>query len=114
MINEMPVPALRLAGSALALLLLGVPPATAGSFTVSPVRIFMQVRERATAITVVNEGDSELVMQAELYAWSQKPDGVDELTATEDMIMAPPILKLAPRSRQVVRLANLRAAPTGA
>jgi fimbrial chaperone protein len=62
---------------------------------------------------VVNEGDSELVMQAELYTWKQKPDGADELTPTDDIILAPPILKLAPKSRQVVRLANLRPAPTG-
>lgn len=88
-------------------------PVAAGSFSVSPVRIFMQARERATAITIVNEGDSELVMQAELFTWKQKPDGVDELTPTEDMVLAPPILKMAPRSRQVVRLANLRPVPPG-
>lgn len=80
----------------------------AGSFSVSPVRIYMQARERATAITVVNEGDTELVMQAELFQWKQKPDGTDELTPTDDLVLAPPILKLAPRARQVVRLANLR------
>jgi fimbrial chaperone protein len=85
------------------------PPAVfAGSFSVSPVRIFMQARERATAITVVNEGDTELVMQAELFTWKQKADGADELAPTEDIVLAPPILKMAPRSRQVVRLANLK------
>jgi fimbrial chaperone protein len=82
--------------------------AIAGSFSVSPVRIYMQARERATAVTVVNESDSELVMQAELFQWKQKADGSDELTPTDDLILAPPILKLAPRARQVVRLANLR------
>jgi fimbrial chaperone protein len=82
--------------------------AVAGSFSVSPVRIYMQSRERATAITIVNEAETELVMQAELFLWKQKPDGTDELTPTDDLVLAPPILKVAPKSRQVVRLANLR------
>lgn len=86
----------------------------AGTFSVSPVRIYMQARERATAITIVNEGDAELVMQADVFSWKQKPDGTDELLPTEDLILAPPILKLAARSRQVVRLAHLRPAPAGA
>jgi fimbrial chaperone protein len=103
-------PAAALAGALLAAL--AALPAEAGTFSVSPVRIYMQPRERATAITVVNEGDTELVMQADLFAWKQKPDGTDDLVPTEDLILAPPILKLAPRSRQVLRLANLRPAPS--
>ena len=55
-----------------------VPAAQAGSFSVSPVRIFMEMRERATGVTVINEGDTELVMQAELFEWKQKPDGTDD------------------------------------
>jgi fimbrial chaperone protein len=83
-------------------------PAWAGLFSVTPVRIFMTPRDRATAVTVVNEGDTELVMQAEVFDWKQKEDGSDDLTASEDMILAPPIVKLAPKSRQVVRLALLK------
>jgi fimbrial chaperone protein len=82
--------------------------AAAGSFSVSPVRIFMESRERATGITIINEGDTELVMQAELFEWKQKADGTDELLPTQDLVLAPPILRLAKGARQVVRLANLR------
>lgn len=82
--------------------------AQAGSFSVSPVRIFMEARERATGVTIINEGDTDLVMQAELFEWKQKPDGTDELLPTQDLVLAPPILKLAKGARQVVRLANLR------
>lgn len=87
--------------------------ASAASFSVSPVRIYMQARERATAVTVENEGDTEVVMQGELFLWTQKADGSDELTPTEDLILAPPALKVAPRSRQVLRLANLKPVPPG-
>lgn len=84
------------------------PPAQAGSFSVSPVRIFMEARERATGVTIINEGDTDLVMQAELFEWKQKPDGTDDLQPTQDLVLAPPILRLAKGARQVVRLANLR------
>jgi len=62
------------------------------------------------AVTITNEGDEELVMQADLYLWKQKPDGEDELTLTEDMFLSPPIIKLAGKSHQVVRLARLNRA----
>ena len=79
-------------------------PAWAGQFSVTPVRIFMATKDRAVAVTITNEGDEQLVMQADLYLWKQKPDGQDDLTLTEDMFLSPPIIKLAPRARQVVRL----------
>ncbi|MGE4239682.1 fimbrial biogenesis chaperone [Ramlibacter sp.] len=82
-------------------------PAAAGTFSVTPVRIYMGPRDRAVAMTVTNEGDTELVLQADLSAWTQSPDGVDQLVPTEDLILAPPIVKLAPKARQVVRLALL-------
>jgi fimbrial chaperone protein len=86
--------------------------AQAGQFTVTPVRIYMQPRDRAVAITVTNDGDTELVMQADLYDWSQKPDGSDDLKITEELFLSPPILKLAPKAKQVVRLARANPQPT--
>lgn len=88
-------------------------PVLAGPFSVSPVRIYMGARDRATAITITNDGDEELVMQADMYSWKQKPNGEDDLVLTEDMILSPPIIKIAPKSRQVVRLAMLRPRPPG-
>lgn len=100
----------RLAAAALVLLAMG---ASAGEFSVSPVRIFMNANERAIAVTVVNEGAEELVMQSEIYAWQQKPGGEDALTPTEDLVLSPPIVKLAPKSRQVLRLARVGGPPSG-
>jgi fimbrial chaperone protein len=84
-------------------------PTLAGQFTVTPVRIYMAPKDKAVAVTINNEGDEELVMQADLYLWKQKPNGEDDLTLTEDMFLSPPIIKMAPKSRQVVRLARLKA-----
>ncbi len=87
-----------------------VAPALAGVFSVTPVRIFMKPRDRAVAITIVNEGDTAVALQADIHTWAQGPDGADQLVLTEDMILSPPIIKLAPRARQVVRLALLKPA----
>lgn len=82
--------------------------ASAGTFSVTPVRIYMAPKDRAVAVTIVNEGDAPVVLQADLNLWSQTADGADELTPTEDLVLSPPIVKLAPGARQVVRLALAR------
>jgi fimbrial chaperone protein len=86
----------------------------AGTFSVAPVRIFLQAKDRATAITFTNDGTTEVVLQADLYEWLQKPNGEDDLKLAEDLIISPPIIKLAPGSKQVVRLARLSMAPEAA
>ncbi|HSV46032.1 MAG TPA: fimbria/pilus periplasmic chaperone [Ramlibacter sp.] len=90
-----------------ALIALASPWAAAGLFSVSPVRIYMTPSDRAIAVTLTNEGNAEVALQADLYTWAQKPDGSDDLVLTEDLIVAPPIVRLAPGARQVVRLARL-------
>ncbi|MES2625705.1 MAG: fimbria/pilus periplasmic chaperone [Pseudomonadota bacterium] len=87
--------------------------ADAGEFTISPIRIYMNPEDRAVAITINNEGDQPLVMQADLYTWSQDLEGNEVLELSEDIFLSPPIIKLEPNGRQVVRLARLNnAAPT--
>lgn len=80
----------------------------AGVFSVTPVRIYMTPKDRAVAVTITNEADEPVVLQADVYEWKQTAEGDDQLTASEDLILAPPIIKLAPKARQVVRLARLQ------
>jgi fimbrial chaperone protein len=96
----------RCAGAAL---LLAATSSLAATFSVTPVRIYMKPQDRAVAVTITNEGDEPVVLQADIYAWTQKPDGSDETQLTEDLILSPPIIKLGAKARQVVRLARLRA-----
>lgn len=81
--------------------------ACAAAFSVTPVRIFMGVRDRAVAITLFNEGKLPMTLQAELVHWQQDAQGQDVLVPTDDVVLSPPIIELAPQSRQVVRLARL-------
>ena len=92
------------------LVFVNVSPAFAGVFSVTPVRIYMKPKDRAVAVTLVNEGDEPVALQADISAWTQKPDGTDELVFTEDLILSPPIINLGPKAKQVVRLALLRPA----
>jgi fimbrial chaperone protein len=89
------------------------PSASAGQFSVSPVRIFLVPRDRATAVSVKNESNEELRMEADLYKWTQNDKGEEVLTLTEDLVMSPPVVKLGPKSKQVVRLALLKPRPAG-
>jgi fimbrial chaperone protein len=84
--------------------------AAAANFSVTPVRIYMKAQDRAVAVTIQNEGSEPVVLQADLYTWSQKADGSDDLVLTEDLILSPPIIKLAANAKQVVRLARLKPA----
>src|SRR5262245_11698963 len=94
----------------LLLMITGLQPALAGVFSVTPVRIYMTPRDRAVAVTITNEGDEPIVLQADVFIWAQKADRSDERTPAEDLIVAPPILKVPANGRQVVRLARLKPA----
>lgn len=81
--------------------------AWAGVFSVTPVRIYMQPKDRAVAVTITNEADEPVVLQADVYEWRQSAEGADELVPSEDLVLAPPIIKLGAKAKQVVRLARL-------
>jgi fimbrial chaperone protein len=84
-------------------------PADAGVFTVVPTRVYFGARDRAQAITLTNDGDTAIALQTEIYAWTLRADGTDQLTPTDDLIMAPPLVRIPAKSQQVLRLALLRA-----
>lgn len=70
----------------------------------------MKPGDRAVALTISNEDTIELVLQADIYEWVQLPTGEDRLNLSEDLLLSPPIIKLSPGARQVVRLALLKPA----
>ncbi len=99
--------ATALAACALAAAWVAATGAFAGDFSVSPVRVYMTPSERGASITIVNNGDTELAIETELFEWDQKSGGAFDLKPTEDLIVAPPQMRIAPKSRQVIRLARL-------
>ena len=83
--------------------------ANAQALSVVPVNLFLSPGQKATSLTVTNQGNSEMALQTRAFAWSQK-DGEDQLTATNNVVLSPPIVKMAPGATQVIRII-LRQAP---
>jgi fimbrial chaperone protein len=83
--------------------LLTGPAAITQSLSVLPVNIFFSPGQRATSLTVTNQGKSETAIQIRAFAWNQK-DGEDHLTASNEVVASPPLATMAPGATQVVRL----------
>jgi fimbrial chaperone protein len=83
--------------------------ATAGTFSIAPIRVELNGAQRTAVLTVHNDEDAPMLVQATTLAWSQ-PGGDEHTEATRDLLVTPPIFTLPPRGEQVVRVA-LRASP---
>ncbi|UEP26127.1 fimbria/pilus periplasmic chaperone [Burkholderia ambifaria] len=75
----------------------------AQSLTVLPVTIQMTQGRMATALTVINHGDSETGVQVRAFAWNQE-GGRDQLVSSEEVLASPPLATIPPRATQIVRL----------
>lgn len=78
-------------------------PALAGKFNVSPVSVTLPARAKSTAITLTNNDSKPLTLHVKLFEWS-KQGGNDQLLPTRELLVIPPILKLAPGATQIVRI----------
>jgi fimbrial chaperone protein len=76
---------------------------TAQALSVLPVNIFLQPGQKATTMTVTNQGSRETAIQIRAYAWNQ-PNSEDQLTTSDSVVVSPPIATIAPGATQVVRL----------
>lgn len=83
--------------------LIAVPRTTAQSLSVLPVNIYVSPGQNATSMTITNSGEKKTVVQIRPYEWNQK-DGTDQLVDTNEVLLSPPLVTLAPGASQVVRL----------
>lgn len=77
--------------------------AHAASLQISPVVLNMSGAERATSMTLRNEGAEPIYGQVRVYAWRQTTTE-DVLQETTALVASPPMIQIAPGSTQVVRL----------
>ncbi|MBL0919856.1 MAG: molecular chaperone [Hydrogenophaga sp.] len=76
----------------------------ANAFQVRPVRVDLGSRASATQLMVHNPTNRPLLLQAEVFDWSQPDEGRDELRPSTALIVNPPIVEIAPGASQVVRV----------
>jgi fimbrial chaperone protein len=81
--------------------------AAAGALSVAPIRIELSPAKRTAVLTVRNQDDSPVVVQARPAAWSQV-QGEDQLDDTGELLVTPPIFTIPPKGQQVLRIALRR------
>ena len=78
--------------------------AYAGSFKVTPVKVYLEGDSKVTAIHVVNEGEESVTVQLEAMEWSQNEQGVDQYVTTKDLVIFPKIVSLGKAEDRIIRL----------
>lgn len=82
---------------------------TAASFGLAPIGLTIAASELSGSVVVTNTGTDDVVIQARPYAWTQ--NGEELRTETRELVVNPPIFKLAAGEQQLVRVASRAAAP---
>lgn len=86
--------------------------ASAGGLQASPINLTISSKERAAILTLKNNSDYPMGAQVRVFKWSQTPDDEYVLEPSNDLIVSPPIVQMAPGLTQEVRV--LRAGPAAA
>lgn len=83
----------------------------AAGLQVSPTNLSLPANQRAGIINLTNISNEPIVVQTRVYRWEQDSQGKDILTASNDIVASPPMVKLAAESTQQFRI--IRAKPAG-
>jgi fimbrial chaperone protein len=81
--------------------------ALAAVLHVEPIRLEMAADETVGSLNLTNVGDESVSVQIKPFQWTQK-NHQDELVPTQDILATPPILSLAPKNTQVIRIGVLK------
>jgi len=81
--------------------------AEAGSLTAKPLRLMLPPGANSASLFLENTGGEPVLVQAEVMAWSQR-DGAEVLEPSQDLIVSPPVFKVAPGAAQTVRVGMMR------
>lgn len=83
--------------------------AVAGTFSISPVRVDLAAQSTTGVVTIRNQEDHPVVVQAETKLWQQTSAG-DQLEPTRDVLVTPAVFTIPPQGSQLVRVALRREA----
>ena len=81
--------------------------AAASTLSVAPIRIELSSATRTAVLTVRNQEDSPVTVQARPTAWSQ-PHGEEQLDDTRELLVTPPIFTIPAKGQQLLRIALTR------
>lgn len=84
--------------------------AQAGQMQIAPVVVELTAPASASSVQIKNTGNDVMSVQARLFGWTQKK-GADSYFRTKDVVVSPPILKLAPGKSGIIRIVRLTKKP---
>ncbi|MBS0583176.1 MAG: molecular chaperone [Proteobacteria bacterium] len=87
--------------------------AHASGLQVSPVSLSLTPAQNADGLWLSNTGDNEVQAQVRVFRWTQE-GGEEKLAPSRGLVVSPPMLKLAPGDRQLIRVIRTGAPPAGA
>jgi len=90
------------AGIAFFAFVLLVSPVCAGSFEVAPITLDLQPG-KASLLYISNTDVRPVIIQIQAMDWTQ-PDGADVLAPSTTLVASPPLVRIAPGERQIVRV----------
>ena len=110
----LPLRRYRVVGHAgLALLLLAAVKAqAASSVLIWPIDPVLEADQQASALWLENRGNETANLQIRVFAWSQSEFN-DQYQNQRDVIGSPPVAKIEPGQKQLVRLTRTREVPPG-
>ncbi len=78
--------------------------ASAGEFSVNPIRLELAAAVRSGVIAVRNEGPVKLSFQLQAKAWTQDAAGKDQYVETSDLIFFPKLMTVEPGQEGLIRV----------
>lgn len=85
-------------------------PAVAESISVSPTRIAVPPGGQQSVLTIKAAGARKSVVQVRVMAWDERRPP-DQLKATRNVVVSPPISRLSPRQELTVRIVRTARKP---
>ncbi|RFP61863.1 molecular chaperone [Luteimonas weifangensis] len=110
-VSRHPVMSMRLLPLVLALLAFALP-ARAAEFELSPTRVRLDARHLVDTVQVGNSGATPLQFEVSVSSWRMGDDGAWQLAPSDDLIVHPLLLEIAPGSKARLRV-GLLLPPTG-
>lgn len=77
--------------------------AFAGTWRVSPIKLYFDAKTRNDVITIVNDGEQPLSLAITAMEWSQDQNGQDIYQPATDLIYFPKQLTVEPQKERVIR-----------
>lgn len=78
--------------------------AFSADFTVNPITLFFDAKQKTTVLTIANNSDQPLTLQVTTVAWSQDNEGKDVYSPTGDIIVFPKIFTVEKGQQRLVRI----------